>query len=185
MGSSNRGSLCKALLFGRTCAGFRVSSQSARGRCTMGLRESRITLSSCVNPGVVHLEAQFLDVAITERVAQVSRDAPQDQRRSEVPALEIVLGSALQPLDKGVQDHPPPPVREAPMRPAYSTSRKRQKLCDRAAVKTASKEVAPQDIQGLGGWDSSIPVLRSYFHINSLKTFTAFIDFGSNSTKLL
>jgi hypothetical protein len=28
-----------------------------------------------------------------------------------VAALEVVLGPTLQPLDKGVEDHGPPPVR--------------------------------------------------------------------------
>src|SRR3954453_6839497 len=41
----------------------------------------------------------------------------QDQRRFVVPALEIGLGSALQLLDKGVQDHRPPPVRRRICRP--------------------------------------------------------------------
>src|SRR4051794_22809254 len=44
----------------------------------------------------------------------------------EMPALRLVLGSALQPLDKGVQDHGPPPELEAHMQPASSTEGKRQ-----------------------------------------------------------
>ena len=42
MGSSNRGSLCKAFLSGRVVLpGSGSSSQSAWGRCTIGLREGR------------------------------------------------------------------------------------------------------------------------------------------------
>src|SRR4051795_3428494 len=37
--------------------------------------------------------------------------------RLEVPALEVVLRPALQLLDKGVQDHGPPPVRRRLCRP--------------------------------------------------------------------
>jgi hypothetical protein len=64
---------------------------------------------------VVHLQAalpeQFLDVTIAQRIAQIPGDRLQDQRRLEVPALEVVLGPTLELLDKGVEDHGPPPVR--------------------------------------------------------------------------
>ena len=42
------------------------------------------------------LQEQLLDVAVAERVAQVPGDRLHDQRRLEVPALEVVLGPALQ-----------------------------------------------------------------------------------------
>src|SRR5215203_28849 len=74
-----------------------------------------------VQGGVVDLEAplqeQLLDVAVAERIAQIPGDGLQDQRGFVVPALEIGLGSALQLLDKGVQDHRPPPVRRRIWRP--------------------------------------------------------------------
>jgi hypothetical protein len=79
---------------------------------------------------VIHFEAalpeQLLDVAVAERIAQIPRDSLQDQHRLEVPTLEVVLGPALQPLDKGVQDHRPPPVRKQQNRLPDLTSRKRQ-----------------------------------------------------------
>src|SRR4051812_11168274 len=78
------------------------------------LDQGRVGQHPAVQGGVVDLEAaleeQLLNVAVAERVAQIPRDGLQDQRRLEVPALEVVLGSALEPLDKGVQDHAPPPV---------------------------------------------------------------------------
>src|SRR4051812_41788730 len=57
------------------------------------------------------LEEQLLNVAVAEWVAQAPGDGLQDQRRLEVAALEVVFGPTLQLLDKGVQDHRPPPVR--------------------------------------------------------------------------
>src|SRR4051812_20777959 len=63
------------------------------------------------------LEEQLLDVTVAERIAQIPRDGLQDQCRLEVPTLEIVLRPALQLLDKGVQDHRPPPVRRRIWRP--------------------------------------------------------------------
>src|SRR4051812_9099067 len=98
-------------------------------RATMGFAEGpqpaldqrRVGQHPPVQSGVVDLEAalqeQLLDVAVAERIAQVPRDRLQDQRRFEVPALEVVLGAALQLLDKGVQDHRPPPVRRRICRP--------------------------------------------------------------------
>jgi len=82
------------------------------------LDQGRVGQHPAVQGGVVHRQAalpeQLLDVAIAERVAEVPRDRLQDQRRLKVPALEIVLRPALQLLDKGVQDHAPPPVRRHP-----------------------------------------------------------------------
>src|SRR4051794_21984084 len=79
---------------------------------------------------MVHLQAalqeQLLDVAIAQRVAQIPRDGLQDQRRFVMAAPEIVLGSALQLLDKGVQDHGPPPKSEGQNQRAFLTSRKQQ-----------------------------------------------------------
>src|ERR671911_645435 len=82
------------------------------------LDQRRIGQNPAVQGGVVDLQAaldeQLLDVTIAERIAQVPGDGLQDQRRLEVAALEIVLRPALQLLDKGVQDHAPPPVRRPP-----------------------------------------------------------------------
>src|SRR3712207_8150706 len=81
------------------------------------LDQRRIGQDPTVQGGVVHLQAalpeQLLDVTIAERIAQVPGDGLQDQRRLEVAALEVVLGAALQLLDKGVQDHGPPPDRKS------------------------------------------------------------------------
>src|SRR4051794_25093684 len=85
------------------------------------LDQGRVGQHPAVQGGVIDLKApleeQLLDVAITERIAQLPRDRLQDERRLEVPALEIVLRPALQLLDKGVQDHAPPPVRRRKCRP--------------------------------------------------------------------
>ena len=59
------------------------------------------------------LQEQLFDVAVAQGIAQVLGDSLQDQRGREVLALDVVLGPALQPLDKGVQDHGPPPKSEA------------------------------------------------------------------------
>src|SRR5215207_9094984 len=85
------------------------------------LDQRRIGQNPAVQGGVVDLQAaldeQLLDVTIAERIAQVPGDGLQDQRRLEVAALEIVLRPALQLLDKGVQEHRPPPVRRRICRP--------------------------------------------------------------------
>ncbi len=85
------------------------------------LNQGRVGQDPAVQGGVVHrqaaLEEQLLDVAVAERIAQVPRDSLQDQRRFVVAALEIVLSPTLQFLDKGVQDHAPPPVRRRICRP--------------------------------------------------------------------
>src|SRR5215207_8909002 len=93
------------------------------------LDQRRIGQNPAVQGGVVDLQAaldeQLLDVTIAERIAQVPGDGLQDQRRLEVAALEIVLRPALQPLDKGTQDHGSPPTSEAQTHPACSTRGKR------------------------------------------------------------
>src|SRR5215207_1931164 len=85
------------------------------------LDQGRVGQHPAVQGGVIDLQAalpeQLLDVTIAERVAQVPRDGLQDQRCLEVPTLEVILGPALQLLDKGVQDHGPPPVRRRICRP--------------------------------------------------------------------
>src|SRR5215212_4181167 len=85
-----------------------------------------------VQGGVIDLQAalqeQLLDVTIAERIAQIPGDGLQDQRRLEVPALEVVLRPALQLLDKGVQDHAPPPGWRWQSRPTCLTDRERQTL---------------------------------------------------------
>ena len=59
------------------------------------------------------LQEQLLDVAVAQRVAQVPGDGLDDQRRLEVPALEVALGLALQLGGDGVEDHGPAPRAEA------------------------------------------------------------------------
>src|SRR5215213_4762628 len=71
---------------------------------------------------------QLLDVTVAERVSQVPGDRLQDQCRLEVAALEVVLGPALQLLDKGIQEHGPPPNRRRQSQPVCLTSRERQKF---------------------------------------------------------
>ena len=75
------------------------------------LDQRRIGQDPAVQGGVVHLQAalqeQLLDVAVAERIAQVPGDRLHDQRRLEVPALEVVLGPALQLLGNRAQDHGP------------------------------------------------------------------------------
>ena len=72
------------------------------------------------------LPEQLLNVTVAQRLTQIPGDRLQDECRLEVPALEIALGPMLELLDKGVQDHGPPPELEAHMQPASSMSRKRQ-----------------------------------------------------------
>jgi hypothetical protein len=77
------------------------------------LDQRRIGQNPAVQGGVVHrqaaLQKQLLDVTVAERIAQIPGDGLQDQRRLEVPALEVVLGPALQLLGNRTQDHGPPP----------------------------------------------------------------------------
>src|SRR4051794_21038635 len=92
--------------------------------------QGRIGQNPAVQGRVVDLQAaleeQLLDVTVAQGIAQIPGDGLEDQRRLEMATLEIVLRPALQLLDKGVQDHGPPPELEAPMRPACSTQGKRQ-----------------------------------------------------------
>src|SRR4051812_48388454 len=94
------------------------------------LDQGRVGQHPAVQGGVVDRQAalpeQLFDVSIAERVAQVPRDGLQDQRCLEVPALEIILGPALQLLGNRTQDHGPPPTTEVLMPPASSTRGKRQ-----------------------------------------------------------
>src|ERR671910_2861969 len=96
------------------------------------LDQRRVGQNPAVQGGVVDLQAaldeQLLDVTIAERIAQVPGDGLQDQRRLEGAALEIVLRPALQPLDKGTQDHGSPPTSEAQTHPACSTRGKRSEF---------------------------------------------------------
>src|SRR5215213_11691146 len=65
---------------------------------------------------------------LNQRGIPAARGGLKDQRRLVMAALEVVLGPTLQPLDKGVQDHEPPPVRGRQSRPVCLTSRERQNL---------------------------------------------------------
>src|SRR4051812_33212271 len=85
-----------------------------------------------VEGGVVHLDTalqeQLLDVAVAERVAQVPGARLHDQSRLKVPALEVVLGPALQLGGDSVEDHGPPPGWRRQTRPVWLTSREPHKL---------------------------------------------------------
>src|SRR5215213_10106724 len=48
---------------------------------------------------------------LNQRGIPAARGGLKDQRRLVMAAFEVVLGPTLQPLDKGAQDHGPPPVR--------------------------------------------------------------------------
>src|SRR5690348_9904005 len=98
------------------------------------LDQGRVGQDPAVQGGVVDLEAaleeQLLDVTVAQGIAQAPGDGLQDERRLEVPALEIVLGSALQLLGNRTQDHRPPPAQRQQSRPLCLIGRKRQKLYD-------------------------------------------------------
>src|SRR5215203_5293961 len=109
------------------------------------LDQRRIGQDPAVQGGVVDLQAaldeQLLDVTIAERIAQVPGDGLQDQRRLEVAALEIVLRPALQPLDKGTQDHGSPPTSEAQTHPACSTRGKRPEFATCVDAPLGAREI--------------------------------------------
>ena len=57
---------------------------------------------------MVHLQAAFqkqlLDVTVAERITQVPGDRLEDQRRLEMPTLDVVLGPVLNsPLTKSLR----------------------------------------------------------------------------------
>src|SRR3954447_16375242 len=85
------------------------------------LDQGRVGQHPAVQGGVIDLQAalqkQLLDVTVAQGIAQIPGDRLQDQRRLEVPALEIILGPALQLLGNRAQDHGPPPVRRHLCRP--------------------------------------------------------------------
>src|SRR5215207_5065046 len=94
------------------------------------LDQGRIGQHPAVQGGVVHrkaaLEEQLLDVTVAQGIAQVPRDRLQDQRRLEVPALEVTFGATLQLLGNRTQDYGPPPTSEGQNPRASLTSRKQQ-----------------------------------------------------------
>jgi len=102
----------------------------ACGSSQPALDQRRVGQNPAVQRGVVHLqialEEQLLDVTIAQGIAQVPGDGLQDQCRLEVAAFEVILGPTLQPLDKGVQDHGPPPTSEAQSHPLCLMGRERQ-----------------------------------------------------------
>src|SRR3954464_8711838 len=120
--------------------GFAEGPQSA-------LDQGRVGQHPSVQRGVVHLQApleeQLLNVTVAEGVTQIPRDGLQDQRRFVVTAFEIVLRPALQLLDKGVQDHGPPPGLEAHMQPASSTQSERQNFATGSASSPKSLASSP------------------------------------------
>src|SRR3954453_5034247 len=85
------------------------------------LDQGRVGQHPAVQGGVVDLQAalpkQLLDVTVAERIAQIPGDGLQDQRRLEVPALEVTFGATLQLLGNRTQEHGPPPVRSGSCRP--------------------------------------------------------------------
>src|SRR3954466_14140521 len=118
------------------------------------LDQGRVGQHPAVQGGVIDLQAalqkQLFDVTVAERVAQVPRNRLQDQRRLEVPALEIILGPALQLLGNRAQDHGAPPVRRRTCRPhaqrAVNAKTLRQPqalLISPTARPTVSKRAAP------------------------------------------
>src|SRR3954470_9874887 len=104
------------------------------------LDQGRVGQHPAVQGGVVDLEAalqeQLLDVTVAQGIAQVPRDGLQDQRRLEVPALEIILGAALQLLGNRAQDHGAPPVRRDPCGP-HAQRGVNAKTCDSPVVSPA------------------------------------------------
>src|SRR3954449_5600919 len=72
----------------------------------------------------------MLGLGLAQRIAQISADRLQDQRRLEVAAPEVVLGAALQPLGNRTQDYgvpEPETTKLATMPVEPSTS----EICDR------------------------------------------------------
>ncbi len=89
---------------------------------------------SAAFPTPAALPEQLLNVEITQRIAQLPRDRLQDQRHLEVPALEVVLGSALQLLGHPTQDQRLPPTRKSKVgrRPSEPST---PQICDRLVVR--------------------------------------------------
>src|SRR3954467_10857662 len=123
----------------RAAMGFAEDPQPA-------LDQGGIGQNPAVQGGVVDLQAalkeQLLDVTVAQRIAQVPGDGLQDQRRFEMAALEIVLRPALQLLDKGVQEHAPPPVWRRRSRPTCLTDRERQNFATCVDAPLGAREIS-------------------------------------------
>src|SRR5215207_5507697 len=126
------------------------------------LDQRGIDQDPAVEGGVVHLQTalpeQLLDVAVAQGIAQVPGDGLQDQRCLKMATLEVGLGLALQLLDKGIQDHGPPPVRRQQSRPVWLTSRERQKFATGPLAATASRS---STYSGTRSWPSACPSATS------------------------
>src|SRR4051812_46145513 len=98
------------------------------------LDQRRVGQDPTVQGGMVHrqaaLQKYLLDVPVAERVTQIPRDSLQDQRCLEVPAFEVVFGSALQLLGDRTQDHRVPPNRRAKLT-AMPDAPSTPEICDR------------------------------------------------------
>jgi hypothetical protein len=92
---------------------------------------------------VVHLQAalqeQLLDVTVAERIAQIPGDGLQDQRSLEMPALEVVLGSALQLLGNRTQITGPPSEPEETKLTVMPDEPSTSEICDRPGKSTLGR----------------------------------------------
>ena len=78
------------------------------------------------------LQQHLLNVTVAECVAQLPGDGLDDQRRLELPPLEVTLGLTLQLGGDGAEDHEPAPERRRQARSVCLTTRERHRVrvCD-------------------------------------------------------
>jgi hypothetical protein len=73
------------------------------------LDQGRISQDPSIKGAVIDFKAafqeHFLDVSITQRIAQIPGDSLNDQPSLEMAALEVILRLAFQCLGNGIQDH--------------------------------------------------------------------------------
>src|ERR1700712_4719765 len=89
---------------------MRTEPQCGWRNCrSLYLDQRRVGEHPAIDGAVVDLqtafEEEFPDVAVAQRVAQVPGDGLHDQRRLEVPTLEVAAGLSLQLKGESVQDH--------------------------------------------------------------------------------